>query len=130
MMANDDNGKDLSPLEIQVCWNKGTEAPFSGKYWNHFEKGQYHCINCHQELFSSDQKFDAGCGWPSFDSELGQGRIKQEFDDSHGMRRTEVLCNGCGVHLGHLFDDGPNPGGLRYCVNSASLRFEKDEDLS
>jgi peptide-methionine (R)-S-oxide reductase len=128
-MASNDK-KQLSPLEMQVCWNKGTEAPFSGKYWDHFEKGNYHCINCHQQLFSSEQKFDAGCGWPSFDNELGEGRIKQEFDESHGMRRTEISCSHCGVHLGHIFDDGPGPSQLRYCVNSASLNFEEEEDLS
>lgn len=128
-MASDDK-KQLSPLEMQVCWNKGTEAPFSGKYCDHFEKGNYHCINCHQELFSSEQKFDAGCGWPSFDNELGEGRIKQDFDESHGMRRVEISCNHCGVHLGHVFDDGPGPNHLRYCVNSASLSFEEEKDLS
>ena len=128
-MATEDS-KELTPLEVQVCWNKGTEAPFSGKYWDHFEKGEYHCINCNQQLFSSENKFDSGCGWPSFNNELTEASIKQEFDHSHGMRRIEIQCDNCGVHLGHLFDDGPEPSKLRYCVNSASLSFEKDEDLS
>jgi len=128
-MSKPDNSKSLTPLEVQVCWNKGTEAPYSGKYWDHFKQGQYQCINCGEELFSSEQKFDSGCGWPSFDNELGNGKIKQDVDISHGMRRIEISCNNCGIHLGHVFDDGPQPSGLRYCVNSASLSFAKDKDL-
>ncbi len=120
--------RELTALEKLVCWEKGTEAPFSGKYCNHNEDGIYSCLNCGSELFSSEHKFDSACGWPSFDNELGNETVKKQFDDSHGMRRTEVLCNHCGAHLGHLFDDGPTATGARYCVNSASLSFEENDN--
>lgn len=117
--------KELTELQKQVCWEKGTEKPFTGEYWNNFEKGDYSCINCHKLLFSSDAKFDAGCGWPSFTKPIDKKNIKEVFDDRYGMRRVEIMCHHCGAHLGHVFDDGPSEEGLRYCVNSASLLFEK-----
>lgn len=107
---------------------KGTERAFTGQYWNHKEKGTYKCAGCGVELFSSDAKFDSGCGWPSFYDALDKDKIEEKLDLSHGMRRIEVLCRNCGGHLGHVFDDGPrDKTRLRYCINSVSLDFEKDE---
>lgn len=117
--------KELSPEQYEVMRKKGTERPFTGKYNEHSVKGWYTCAGCGQELFSSEQKFDSHCGWPSFDGELGGGdRIKKVSDFSHGMIRTEIVCANCGGHLGHLFDDGPTASGQRYCVNSLSLGFK------
>ncbi len=119
--------KQLSPDQYYVLREKGTERPFTGKYNLHFEKGVYTCGGCGAELFTSDQKFDSHCGWPSFDSEIGNGdRIKKIKDFSHGMIRTEIVCAKCDGHLGHVFDDGPTSTGLRYCVNSLSLDFKSD----
>jgi peptide-methionine (R)-S-oxide reductase len=115
----------LSPEQYAVLRQKATEAPFTGAYFNTHEPGIYHCAGCGQILFTSDAKFDSGCGWPSFSAPANQAVVDQEPDYSHGMTRTEVLCSRCGGHLGHLFDDGPNPTGLRYCINSAAIRLEK-----
>jgi methionine-R-sulfoxide reductase len=118
--------KLLTPEQYQVMREKGTEAPFTGKYYLNKEKGVYVCAACGNELFTSDMKFNSSCGWPSFDKEIAGGKIKTQVDTSHGMVRTEIICGRCGAHLGHLFDDGPTPTGMRYCVNSVSLDFKKD----
>ena len=117
--------KELSPTEFAVLREKGTERAFTGELWDHHEKGTYKCAGCGTELFESDAKFDSGCGWPSFFQEKTDGVIDEESDVTLGMKRTEVLCSKCGGHLGHVFDDGPKPTGLRYCINSASLKFDK-----
>lgn len=116
----------LSKEQFHVLRMKGTEKPFTGKYWDFEEKGTYKCAGCRTPLFESDTKFDAGCGWPSFFQPLEESNIEEERDTSHGMNRTEVVCKNCGGHLGHVFKDGPNPTGLRYCINSASLDFEEE----
>lgn len=115
----------LTQEQYNVLRQKGTEAPFSGKFYKHFETGMYTCAACGNSLFSSDTKFDSDCGWPSFDSSLSGNVIFQE-DTSYGMHRTEVLCSNCGSHLGHVFDDGPTETGKRFCINSLSLNFDKD----
>ncbi len=115
--------KKLTPDQYQVCRMGGTEAPFSGKYYKHKERGTYNCIACGQELFSSETKFDSGTGWPSFSDALNREHIELREDKSHGMSRVEVRCKECGSHLGHVFDDGPTPTGKRYCINSTSLNF-------
>ncbi|MDO3385419.1 peptide-methionine (R)-S-oxide reductase MsrB [Gilvimarinus sp. SDUM040013] len=121
----------LTPDQYYVCREKGTERPFSGEYWNVFRDGTYVCRGCGERLFEAGTKFDAGCGWPSFSAPADDGVIREEFDASHGMRRTEVLCERCGSHLGHVFPDGPAPTGLRYCINSASIALnEKADDQS
>lgn len=117
--------KALTPEQYRILRQKGTERPFTGEYWNHRDKGTYHCAGCDQALFMSDTKFESHCGWPSFFQSLDPSRIEFREDLSHGMRRTEVLCSGCGGHLGHIFDDGPPPTGRRFCINSAALRFRK-----
>jgi peptide-methionine (R)-S-oxide reductase len=119
--------KVLSPQQYEVLRQKGTEAPFSGKYYLHKEKGVYVCAACGAELFKSDTKFDAGCGWPSFSDVVDSSKVVYTKDMSHGMVRTEITCARCGSHLGHVFDDGPAPTGLRYCINSVSIDFKKPD---
>lgn len=117
--------KELSPEEYYVTREKGTERAFSGKYWDCHEAGTYLCRCCKTELFSSEHKFDSGCGWPSFYTTLSDQNVSEHEDLTHGMRRVEVTCTACGAHLGHVFPDGPAPTRLRYCINSASIDLEK-----
>jgi peptide-methionine (R)-S-oxide reductase len=115
----------LTPEQYRVLREKGTERAFTGKYWDHRGEGAYHCAGCGEEIFRSSEKFDSGCGWPSFTEPAEESKVEQHEDRSHGMVRVEVTCKRCGGHLGHLFEDGPAPTGLRYCINSASLDFEE-----
>jgi peptide-methionine (R)-S-oxide reductase len=114
----------LTPLQYSVTQEAATERPFTGAFWDKRDKGSYRCVVCGETLFESNQKYDSNCGWPSFFDVLDQARVTTSRDTSLGMDRTEVRCANCGAHLGHLFDDGPKPTGLRYCINSASLDFE------
>jgi peptide-methionine (R)-S-oxide reductase len=121
-----DWSKELTAEQFEILRQKGTEPAFTGKYLKNKESGKYLCAGCGSELFTSDTKYDSGSGWPSFWKPIKDEIIDEENDDSAGMVRTEIKCSRCGGHLGHVFEDGPNPTGLRYCVNSASLKFEKD----
>ena len=117
--------KGAEPLAFEVTRKAATERPFTGKYETHWEPGQYHCVCCNAKLFNSNTKFDAGCGWPSFYESISKSAIIYTPDNTHGMQRTEVQCGRCKSHLGHVFEDGPKPTGLRYCINGVILGFEK-----
>lgn len=123
--SEDEWKKTLSPEAFEVLRQKGTEMPYTGKYYLHKEKGTYVCAGCGAELFKSDTKFDAGCGWPSFSDVIDSSKVNYIRDVTHGMIRTEITCANCGGHLGHVFDDGPAPTGQRYCINSVSIDFKK-----
>ena len=127
-MKNDDWGDKLTPEQYEVTQNKRTEPPFSGKYRDFKGKGVYRCVCCGEVLFSSDTKYDSGTGWPSYWAPVSESSVKESTDTSHGMVRAEVSCSKCGAHLGHVFDDGPQPTGQRYCMNSLSLKFIPDDD--
>ncbi len=119
--------EELTPEQYHILREKGTEQPFKGKYWREHRKGVYKCAACGQELFESDAKFDSSCGWPSFSYPVSEMNVESETDRSHGVIRKEVLCGNCAGHLGHVFDDGPGPTGLRYCINSESIELEPEK---
>ena len=119
--------RELSPEEYRITRQKGTEPAFTGQYWNTKQQGTYVCRCCGTELFTSDTKYDSGSGWPSFYRPVYAGAIDEQEDSTHGMTRTEIICHNCDAHLGHVFEDGPQPTGLRYCVNSASLQLKTNE---
>lgn len=128
-MEEKDWKEKLTPEQYHVLREKGTERPFTGKYDLHFEKGSYYCAGCGSKLFDSGSKYDSGCGWPAFYQTAEKGAVVEKLDRSHGMVRTEVLCGNCGGHLGHVFPDGPrDKTGMRYCINSISLDFEKEDE--
>jgi peptide-methionine (R)-S-oxide reductase len=120
--------QSLTPEQFAIARKKGTEPAFTGKYYKNHDTGTYLCVCCGNELFSSDTKYESGSGWPSFYQPLDKSKVETETDRSHGMVRTEAMCARCGAHLGHVFEDGPRPTGLRYCMNSASLNFVKKEE--
>ena len=123
--TDDELRQRLTPTQYEVTQHAATERPFSGEYWNVDDDGTYHCIVCDEPLFSSETKYDAGCGWPSFTDPLAQEKITRKTDRSLGMVRVETVCANCGAHLGHVFPDGPGPTGDRFCMNSASLKLER-----
>jgi len=117
---------ELEPMQYQVARHANTERPFTGKYWDRFDAGRYDCVGCGTPLFEANTKFDAGCGWPSYSAPINSEVVERVRDVSHGMVRIEVRCNRCGTHLGHVFDDGPEPTGERFCINSAAIDFKPE----